>query len=82
MPASKVPSTSIPQHHPLISHTQIHQDQVTVVPENHQILASSEACPVQVLLNPGRALTFQGHPGKSQLLYSFDLYPHPLQNSL
>ncbi|NQZ33077.1 MAG: gamma-glutamyl-gamma-aminobutyrate hydrolase family protein [Oceanospirillaceae bacterium] len=39
-----------------------HQDQVVELPENTQILASSEFCPLAALNFNDRAISFQGHP--------------------
>ncbi|MGH8353677.1 MAG: amidotransferase [Pseudomonas sp.] len=39
-----------------------HQDQVTALPENARVLASSEFCPIAAYSIDDRVLCFQGHP--------------------
>ncbi|MDG0979354.1 MAG: gamma-glutamyl-gamma-aminobutyrate hydrolase family protein [Halieaceae bacterium] len=39
-----------------------HQDQVHKAPEDLQVLAGSDFCPIAALYKPGAVLTFQGHP--------------------
>ncbi len=40
----------------------IHQDQVTVLPEQSELLAASDFCPAAMLRYNGFGLTFQAHP--------------------
>ncbi|KAK0762702.1 hypothetical protein N5P37_005520 [Trichoderma harzianum] len=41
---------------------QMHRDAVVEVPPNIDVLASSCSCKVQMMFQPGRVLTIQGHP--------------------
>ncbi len=40
----------------------MHRDAVLSYPEGATALAGSDACPVQGMLVPGKAVTVQGHP--------------------
>lgn len=41
---------------------QMHRDAVVEVPPNIDVIASSRPCKVQMMFQPGRVLTIQGHP--------------------
>lgn len=41
---------------------QMHRDAVIEVPANIDVIASSRSCKVQMMFQPGRVLTVQGHP--------------------
>ncbi|KAL6882530.1 class I glutamine amidotransferase-like protein [Trichoderma longibrachiatum] len=47
---------------------QMHHDAVLTVPPGVANLGSSTKCPVQILYQPGRLLSFQGHPEFDELI--------------
>lgn len=40
----------------------MHRDAVVEVPPNIDVIASSRSCKVQMMFQPGRIFTIQGHP--------------------
>lgn len=46
----------------------MHHDAVLTVPPGVANLGSSTKCPVQILYQPGRLLSFQGHPEFDELI--------------